>query len=188
MDSTLLFSPLLDVEQCRDRVCASDFQLSEQFSVRRRAEFLSWRAVLSDFLGEVVEIEYAPSGQPKVVGHNLHIGVSHTDGCVAVVVSNNPCAVDVERKERDLKRISERFLTAEERAMAVDNTTQVAIWCSRECYYKLKGDRGLLVLTDIAVTAIDLAVGKVTVEDSRGGSATMVVEVRDQVVMVYFMD
>lgn len=188
MDSRLIISELLTPEQCQAWVTPSDFVLSENFSDSRRAEFLSWRALLSQYLGRVVEIEYDSLGAPRVVGSELYIGVSHTTHRVALVVSTNPCAVDVERLDRDLGRISSRFLTNSERQMAVSNTALVAIWCSRECYYKLRHDRSLSLLTDISVAEIDLAGGRVKVVDNRGGSQTLIVEVRGDYVVVYFMD
>lgn len=187
MDSRLIISELLIPEQCQAWVTPSDFVLSENFSDSRRAEFLSWRALLSRHLGRVVEIEYDSLGAPRVVGSELHIGVSHTTQRVAVVVSNNPCAVDVESSQRDLQRISSRFLTTEERRMAVDNRTLVAIWCSRECYYKLRHDKSLSLLTDICVSKIDMVAGSVTVADNRGGQATMQILEQNGYIVVYFV-
>lgn len=37
-----------------------------------------------------------PHGRPRVVGHDLHVGWSHSDGLVAATVDAAPCAVDVQ--------------------------------------------------------------------------------------------
>ena len=101
----LLFSPLLTEEQCQGKVADRDLRSVEQFvSQSRRRERLTWRAMLYEFLGEQVEIEYL-DGAPIVVDRDIHIGVSHTTDMVAVVVADNPCAVDIERKDRDVSRI-----------------------------------------------------------------------------------
>lgn len=185
MDSKLIISELLTPEQCYGRVTSADYALSESFSDVRRAEFLSWRALLSEHMGRVVEIEYDNIGAPRVVGGDVHIGVSHTTNRVAVVVSNTPCAVDIEHCDRDLQRISARFLTVQERQLAVDNPTLVAIWCSRECYYKLRHDKSLSLLTDISVSEIDMAAGSVIVTDSRGGQVTMKILEQNGYIVVY---
>ena len=69
--------------------------------------------------------------------------------------------------------------------MAVDNPTLVAIWCSRECYYKLRHDKSLSLLTDISVSEIDMAAGSVTVTDSRGGQVTMKILEQNGYIVVY---
>ena len=181
----LLLSELLTEEQCKDRVTEADLLSVAHFSSEaRRRERLSWRALLYDFLGERVEIEYE-DGAPIVVGQDIHIGVSHTKDMVAVVVSDNPCAVDIERCDRDVKRISDRFFTEEEQSLATDNLAQLVVWCARECYYKLKRDKKIDILNDIRVTALDLESCRVTVTDCRGGSSEMKTKQTAEHIVVY---
>ena len=181
----LLLSELLTEEQCQDRVTEADLRSVEHFSsVARRCERLSWRVLLYDFLGERVEIAYE-DGAPIVVGRDIHIGVSHTKDMVAVVVSDNPCAVDIERSDRDVQRISDRFFTERERQLATDNLAQLAVWCARECYYKLKRDRKIDILSDIRVTALDIEQCRVVVEDCRGGSSEMKIKKMAEHIVVY---
>ena len=185
MDSTLLLSEPLTVEQCLSWVTDADLRASEAFSASRRAEYLSWRAVLSRHLGRVVQVEYDALGAPRLVSGSLHIGVSHTVGRVAVIVSKAPCAVDIEHAERDVSRISDRFMTATERALATENRVAVAIWSARECYYKLKRDRKIDILSDIRVTALDIEQCRVVVEDCRGGSSEMKIKKMAEHIVVY---
>jgi phosphopantetheinyl transferase len=111
MTNKLLLSPLLSLEQCRELVSKTDWAAALEFvSQTRRQEFLTWRAVLYQWLGRVVDIAYK-DGAPTAVGSNINIGVSHTTDMVAVVVSQTPCAVDVERRDRDVSRVAERFFT-----------------------------------------------------------------------------
>lgn len=181
----LLLSELLTEEQCNDRVTEADLRSVGHFSsVARRCERLSWRVLLYDFLGERVEIAYE-DGAPIVVGRDIHIGVSHTKDMVAVVVSDNPCAVDIERSDRDVQRISDRFFTERERQLATDNLAQLAVWCARECYYKLKRDRKIDILSDIRVTALDIEQCRVVVEDCRGGSSEMKIKKMAEHIVVY---
>lgn len=181
----LLLSELLTEEQCHDRVTEADLHSVENFSSSaRRRERLSWRALLYDFLGEKVEVDYE-DGAPIVVGRDIHIGVSHTKDMVAVVVSNSPCAVDIERSDRDVERISDRFFTEQERALATDNYLRLVVWCARECYYKLRRDRTIDILKDIEVTALDIEQCRVTVEDCRGGSSEMKIKKMAEHIVVY---
>lgn len=185
MISQLLLSPLLTAEQCRGRVSETDFLTAEGFCDSRAAEYLTWRAVLANYLGSVTQIVYTEQGAPRLEGSDLYIGVSHTVDLVAVVVSDEACAVDVERKDRDVKRISERFLSASEREMCSTNEDFITFWCARECYYKLRGDSSLSLLTDMRVTAYDTQRGFVTVEDNRAQSATFRIERTAEHIVVY---
>ena len=130
-------------------------------------------------------IVYTEQGAPRLEGSDLYIGVSHTVDLVAVVVSDEACAVDVERKDRDVKRISERFLSASEREMCCSNEDFITFWCARECYYKLRGDSSLSLLTDMRITAYDAEAGCVTVEDNRAQSATLKIERTAEHIVVY---
>lgn len=183
MISRLLLSPLLSVEQCQGRVSESDFVVAQSFCAARAAEYLTWRAVLADYLGYVPCITYTEQGAPQIVDGNLNISVSHTTDLVAVVVSQSRCAVDVERRDRDVLRISERFLSDEERRMCCTNEDMVAMWCARECYYKLCQDLTLSMLTDMRVT--EFSEQNITVVDSRAHSATFRIERTAEHIVVY---
>ena len=187
MDNRLIVAPLLDLEQAEGLVSAQDVDKALQFaSLSRRREFLSWRAMLYKALGEVVEIEY-DNGAPYIVGRDLHIGVSHTTDMVAVALADRPCAVDVERADRDVARISDRFLTESERALCHRQSDYVALWCAKECYYKLCRNKSLSLLTDIRVVALDWGAGVVDVADSLGGCERLNFERRDEHFIVYFL-
>jgi phosphopantetheinyl transferase len=187
MISKLLLSPLLTPEQCRGRVSEADMVAAQSFCLTRAAEYLTWRAVLADYLGYIPTISYTHQGAPQVEGQSIYIGVSHTVDLVAVVVSESRCAVDVERKDRDVSRVSSRFLTGQEMALCSTKQEQVVLWCARECYYKLRQDSTLSLLTDIRVASLDLEAGVVTVVDSRAQSATFRVEQAAEHFVVYII-
>lgn len=187
MSSTLLLSAPLTVQQCEGKVAEVDLLRSQSFTTARRAEYLTWRAMVADYIGYLPEIVYNHVGAPQIVGSTLNIGVSHTADCVAVVLSDRACAVDVERKDRDVERISERFITPDERKLCNRPEELVALWSARECYYKLRQDRSLSMLTDIRVVELDLTAGRVTVEDNRMQSATLRIEEREEHFVVYII-
>lgn len=186
MTNRLLLSPLLTAEQCAARVTESDLQQTEGFAPRRRLERLTWRAMLYEALGEQVEIVY-DGGAPRIVGSALHIGVSHTSDMVALTFSTDPCAVDVERADRDVTRISERFLTVREKSLVVEKWQSVALWCARECYYKYWRDSKLDLLHDIEVTALDVVGGTITAADNRGRGLVMRLKRTAEHIVVYVM-
>lgn len=187
MTKTLLLSELLTEEQCREWVTDADISDAALFSsTSRRQEYLTWRAMLYKYLGRQVEITYEHSA-PIVVGSDINIGVSHTTDMAAVVISPSPCAVDIEREDRDVSRVAERFFSARERELATDNRSCVAVWCARECYYKYRRNRKLDILSGVHVTALDFERGVVTAEDNSGLVLEMKIEQTAEHIVVYVL-
>lgn len=182
-------TPLLSEGECRDLVTQTDWQQAQSFaSVTRRAEYLSWRVLLYRHLGCRVDIEYLPNGQPHIVGSDMHIGVSHTKDCVAVVISEHACAVDVEHISRNMDMVRDRYFTEYEQRLVVDNNcAAVAIWCARECYYKLCGEPTLSLLTDISVVGLDIEAGWIKVARNGIERATFQVAQYGQYMVVYLI-
>ncbi len=146
-------SPLLTIDDIRF--------IDSLSSKRRRDELTSWRALLRFTLhsmGHIKEstapIKYNSVGAPYIVGSKLHIGVSHSSEMVAVIISTKPCAIDIERLDRDFERAAARYATAAEREIVDIYDEQIRlplIWCAKECLYKLAGQRELDLLHDLKV-------------------------------------
>lgn len=186
MISCLKISPLLSEEQCKEIVRAEDLAFVAQFPAKsRREEILTWRALLYKKLAERVVIEYDQNGAPYILGSTLNIGVSHTKGCVAIVISDSPCAVDIENSGRDLSYAATRFITPQENKLLSIPHALTIIWCAKECYYKLCRDTSLNIFTDIVVTSIDLQQNRVTVVDSKGRNTTLSITFYDEYIVVY---
>ena len=161
---------------------AEDLSAVEGFaSASRRAERLAWRKLLREVLEEYFDctcpdglrIEYSAEGAPRLKDFpRLNISVSHCRDMVAVAVScaappadiecGRACGVDIERTDRNFDRISSRYLTAEERDLSSDKRLPAAVWCAKECLFKMQGREGLDLLRDIAVTEIDFPAGIVS--------------------------
>ena len=187
MANGVLLSELLTEEQCRERVTDADIAAAAEFSSStRRREYLTWRAMLYQSLGRTVDITYQ-DGAPIVVGEDIYIGVSHTTDLAAVVISDIPCAVDVERRDRDVSHVASRFFTEREREFATDGAAQVAVWCAHECYYKYCRNKQLDILNDIEVTGLDLSGGYVTAEVKNGLVLKMRIEQTAEHIVVYVL-
>ncbi|MBR2628863.1 MAG: 4'-phosphopantetheinyl transferase superfamily protein [Alistipes sp.] len=144
---------------------ASDCELQsvEQFSSSsRRAERLSWRMMLRRVVGRSVAIEYSSQGAPllseEVVINNCHykyISVSHCRDMVAIMLSQQPCGVDIEQRGRDFERVSGRYTTAEEQGLSDSAAFNAVAWCAKEALYKMAHREGLDFRRDICITAVD---------------------------------
>lgn len=131
-------------------------------SEHRRREYLAWRALLYGYLGRSARVEYDASGAPRLASHtDLHISVSHCRDMVAVALSDRICGVDMERLDRDFTKAAPRFLSARERALSQDPRLAAAVWCAKECLYKMYRRRGVDLLRDLKVESVDFAHGTI---------------------------
>ena len=120
-------------------------------SESRRAERLSWRAMLRSLEPEAV-VEYQPSGKPQILNSQYqHISVSHCRGLVAVALSQRPCGVDVERTDRNFERVKSRYMTEQEHLLSTHKDWAAVVWCAKEALYKLAGREGVDFLRDVII-------------------------------------
>lgn len=153
----LLLEPIAKLEELELSADERDLRSVESFSApSRRAERLAWRRALRRISPEV-EVEYALSGAPRIKNSPYgYISVSHCCDCVAVALSCQRCCVDVERMDRDFSRVAARYMTSAERKLCTEEWWAAAVWCAKECLYKLAEREGVDFLRDISVVALDV--------------------------------
>ena len=89
MTKGLFIEPPMTEAEAAARVTPGERAAAQEFlRERRRREFLTWRAVVRRELGDDVPIAYDEAGAPVVPGREVHIGVSHCPGRVAVCISD----------------------------------------------------------------------------------------------------
>ena len=184
MNSRLIVSPLLPEEESAGWATDAELAACSGFAPRRRAEYLAWRAVVRRELGRSVGISYAPNGAPRV-DCGVHIGVSHSQRLVAVVIGGSPCAVDTEPLDRGFGRVRRRYLAEAESALCDDERLPAAVWCAKETLYKLAGRPDTDFLRDIAVTAVDFAAGTIRGTIHGTPEIEMSIEFLDDNIIVY---
>lgn len=121
---------------------------------RRRREFLTWRAIVRRALGRHTRITYNELGAPFLPDGEAYVAVSHCPGRVAVCLSPNRCAVDIERADRDFSRVAERFLTPDEASLCSDPRWPGLVWCAKETLYKYARRRNLDLLRDLRIVSV----------------------------------
>ena len=156
-------------------------------SERRRAEFLSWRAVVRRELGADVRIAYDSLGAPVVTDLPVHISVSHCAGRIAVCASPDRCAVDIEPETRNFSRAVSRYLTPEEKSLSGDPFWTGIVWCAKEALYKYSGRRELDFRRDLRVEQVDLAAGMLTGRIENGEPVGLSVRREDGYIVVYIL-
>ncbi len=154
MSSRLYIEPIASENLLREGATETDIRFVESFgSERRRREALAWRAIVRRELGREVTISYDEYGAPIVSTPNVYIGVSHCRDLVAVVISDAPCAVDIEERGRNFEGVSERYMTPQERVLSADRDWPAKVWCIKEALYKLYRRGNLEIKNDISVVS-----------------------------------
>ena len=154
-----ILAPLASPDTLRGQVTDADWAAAAAFPPCRRAEYLTWRAVVYRELG-AVPIGYDAAGGPVLIGDPRHIGVSHGGGHAAVVISDRPCAVDIESETRRFTRAAAHFLTPAEAALGDDPRVAGVVWCAKETLYKYARRRGLDLCRDLRLLEADPVRGR----------------------------
>ena len=188
MTKGLFIEPPMTEAEAAARVTPGERAAAQEFPrERRRREFLTWRAVVRRELGDDVSIAYDEAGAPVIRGREVHIGVSHCPGRVAVCISDAPCAVDVEPESRDFSRAASRYMSPAERALSDDPLLPAAVWCAKETLYKYAGRPGLDMLYDLHVEAVDFEAGVVVGRIADGEPLRLSLKRADGFIVVYIL-
>lgn len=88
-------------------------------------------------LEELPELRFDPGGKPRFTDSLLHFSLSHSGKLAAVLISEEPCGVDIELVRPEVaERLRERCLSDGERARGCDF---FELWTKKECIAKLDG-------------------------------------------------
>ena len=177
MIPALWTSPPLTAEESARWTTSEERAAAAGFvSERRRAEFLTWRAVVRRELGDDVGTNRA-----------VHISVAHCAGRIAVCASPERCAVDIEPATRDFRRAASRYLTPEEEALSDDPLLPGIVWCAKETLYKYAGRRELDFRRDLHVVRLDLAAGTLAGRIGNGEPVRLSVSLDEGFILVYIL-
>ncbi len=127
------------------------------FGDARKREYLAWRAIVRRTIGRDAIIAYDSVGAPILTNYPFRITVSHCQGRIAVGISDQPCAVDIERIDRNFRRILSRYLTPEEQRLSAHPLFPAIAWCAKETLYKYAGQQGLGLLDDLHIDGISFS-------------------------------
>lgn len=156
-EGVVVVEPIADMATLEQGASEDDLISVEGFAPARRAERLAWRLLLHK-MAPAAEVEYLPSGKPVIKNSKYkYLSVSHCADCVAVMLSQRPCGVDVERVERNYARIAGRYLSVEELSLCDDERWMAMAWCAKEALYKRAGRMGVDFKRDMQIVAVERA-------------------------------
>lgn len=173
-EAILVVEPIPLLEELERAADERDLCSVAGFTAESRCrERLAWRRVLRRISPDA-EVEYEMSGAPLLKNSPYtHISVSHCRDSVAVALSCHVCGVDMERLDRDFSRVAERYMTEHERGLSPEAWWMAAVWCAKECLYKMAGREGVDFRRDMAVEAIDTTTRSLVCRGVGGGSVTL---------------
>lgn len=161
-----------------------EFVTREYASSKRRLEVFCTHALLHEMTGDSsLRISHLPSGKPVCEGYN--IGISHTLGWVALIISPiKPVSIDIEYRSNRVSRIASRFLRKDENFVSVNQ--QLVCWCVKETAYKYYSEQNLM-FEDMYVRDFQcLQKGEVLLDNLKEGtSLRMNYEMNDDYVLVW---
>lgn len=121
---------------------------------RRMREILAIRCLLKAMTGEEQRVLYDKDGKPLAPqqmesvryenGKEIHyvwshLSISHTDGWAAVILSDHPVGIDIERLGRRVQHVTSHFLKAPEMEFLQDDVELHIAWCVKESLFKILG-------------------------------------------------
>lgn len=110
---------------------------------RRLLEVLAVRRAMKElFYGAEREVLYTPDGAPYLAD-GPYLSISHTDGYAAVITSDVPVGIDIERIGSRVQKVVSHFLRPEEIAILQlypdYNLSLHLAWSAKEAAYKVLG-------------------------------------------------
>lgn len=129
---------------------------------RRLLEVLAVRRALKElFYGEEQQVVYDGHGKPSLPAGKPCISISHTDGFAAVITSEVPVGIDIERIGSRVEKVVSHFLQEEERvtlALYADKVPALHLaWSAKEAAFKILGQEYYDLQHLTTVISIDVA-------------------------------
>lgn len=128
---------------------------------RRLREILASRVLLKQMLGQEVEVLYDADGRPALAApfDYLHVSISHTEGYAAVILEEQPCGIDIERRGNRVQKVVSHFLTPDEEALLSQQDDPLLAlhlaWSAKEAAFKVLGKDYYDLQNLTSVIAID---------------------------------
>lgn len=111
----------------------------------RKREMLATRVLLKELMGEEKKICYYPSGKPFLCDESYEIGISHTQGYVAIALhKQKTMGLDIEQCTNKIFRVRERLITRYDYIDADNERDHLLLhWSAKEAMFKYLNAEGV---------------------------------------------
>ncbi|SFW31290.1 Phosphopantetheinyl transferase [Sinomicrobium oceani] len=116
---------------------------SMKSDIHRRG-FLSVRQLLRASGYEAEALYYDTNGKPHLKDNN-YISITHSFGFSAVIISNAPVGIDIEKQREKITVIADKFVDYEFGYLTQEDLVRklTVIWCAKESLYKVFAVKGM---------------------------------------------
>ena len=121
-------------------------RVSNMKSEIHQCGFLSVRSLLAEFGYTDSDLYYDANGKPHLK-NGKYISISHSFIFSAVIISDVPVGIDIEKQRDKISIIAHKFIDYESQYLNNSSNGQIkdltVIWCAKEALYKLFETPGL---------------------------------------------
>ena len=127
--------------------------------------FMSIRHLLTEAGYTDFDLYYDKNGKPHL-HDGKHISITHSYTFTAIIISDQPVGIDIEKQRDKIIRIAHKFTPIEEYYTLTTEEARVRkltiVWGAKESLYKLYSQEGLSFLKHIDVADFDFEDAKTT--------------------------
>jgi 4'-phosphopantetheinyl transferase len=157
-DITTLSRNIKLTDHCQNRLQGMKSELHQR-------GFMSIRHLLAEAGYTDFDLYYDKNGKPHL-HDGKHISITHSYTFTAIIVSDQPVGIDIEKQRDKILRIAHKFTPIEEYYTLTNADARMRkltiVWGAKESLYKLYSQEGLSFLKHIDVTNFDFDDGKTT--------------------------
>ncbi len=167
-DITTLSRNIKLTDHCQNRLQGMKSELHQR-------GFMSIRHLLAEAGYTDFDLYYDKNGKPHL-HDGKHISITHSYTFTAIIVSDQPVGIDIEKQRDKILRIAHKFTPIEEYYTLTNADARMRkltiVWGAKESLYKLYSQEGLSFLKHIDVTDFDFDDGKTIATVNYEGAVT----------------
>lgn len=149
-----------DIEQLRKDLNVEERESTKNFHPKKIAEFVASRRLIKAMCEEAQlpfdGIFKDEHGKPHFIDSKHHLSISHSHPMVAGMIhKSQPCGIDIELPREQLRKVSRKFLNAQELIKCHNNLESLCLyWAAKEAIYKVHGRKKLSFSDNIYITDV----------------------------------
>lgn len=151
---------------CQDRLDGMKSQLHQR-------GFMSIRHLLAEAGYTDFDLYYNTAGKPHLYD-GKHISITHSYIFTAIIISDQPVGIDIEKQRDKILRIAQKFTPIEEYYTLTSSDARIRkltiVWGAKESLYKLYEQEGLSFLKHIHVAEFSFEDEKTTAQINYNGA------------------
>ena len=106
----------------------------------KKKQFLASRLLLKVEFGNWRTL-HNTNGKPRPFNNSLEISMTHDKGIVGLIMSMDPCGIDIQEITPKVMRVKRKFINENDIYWTSEKERDLTVlWCAKETLYKINGD------------------------------------------------